>query len=86
MQTGAKNIEIAVMTDDKKVRVSLWIHLILRARQLSNMFDSFITSNPSFQFTSIQNLEIEEVEEIVAEIEKEKEEEAEKKKKPTSSA
>jgi 20S proteasome subunit alpha 4 len=31
-------------------------------------------------------LEVEEVEEIVAEIEKEKEEEAEKKKKPTSSA
>ncbi|KAI8574944.1 hypothetical protein K450DRAFT_264006 [Umbelopsis ramanniana AG] len=52
VQTGAKNIEIAVMTDDKKVR----------------------------------NLEVEEVEEIVAEIEKEKEEEAEKKKKPTSSA
>ncbi|RUS20796.1 putative PRE6-20S proteasome subunit [Endogone sp. FLAS-F59071] len=52
VQTGAKNIEIAVMTSD----------------------------------STIHNLETEEVEQIVAEIEKEKEVEAEKKKKPTSSA
>jgi len=52
VQTGAKNIEIAVMTSD----------------------------------STIHNLETEEVEQIVAEIEKEKEAEAEKKKKPSSSA
>ncbi|KAI8063425.1 proteasome subunit alpha type-7 [Gilbertella persicaria] len=49
VQTGAKNIEIAVMTSDSVVK----------------------------------HLEQEEVESVVAEIEKEKEEEAEKKKKPT---
>ncbi|KAG1066269.1 hypothetical protein G6F42_026692 [Rhizopus arrhizus] len=48
VQTGAKNIEIAVMTSDNTVKL----------------------------------LEQEEVESVVAEIEKEKEEEAEKKKKP----
>ncbi|RUS27075.1 putative PRE6-20S proteasome subunit [Jimgerdemannia flammicorona] len=52
VQTGAKNIEIAVMTSD----------------------------------SIVHHLETEEVERIVAEIEKEKEAEAEKKKKPSSAA
>lgn len=52
VQTGAKNIEIAIMTADNK----------------------------------IQNLELAEVEAIVAEIEKEKEAEAEKKKKGGAAA
>ncbi|KAG0163695.1 Proteasome subunit alpha type-4 [Apophysomyces sp. BC1034] len=52
VQTGAKNIEIAVMTSDSVVKL----------------------------------LEVEEVEAVVAEIEKEKEEEAEKKKKPSATA
>ncbi|KAL1927480.1 hypothetical protein VTP01DRAFT_3717 [Rhizomucor pusillus] len=52
VQTGAKNIEIAVMGSDNKIR----------------------------------NLEIEQVEAVVAEIEKEKEEEAERKKKPSAAA
>ncbi|KAL1921931.1 uncharacterized protein VTP21DRAFT_10573 [Calcarisporiella thermophila] len=51
VQTGAKNIEIALMGMDKKIKL----------------------------------LEMEEVERIVAEIEKEKEAEAEKKKRPTAS-
>ncbi|KAI8979456.1 proteasome subunit alpha type-7 [Mycotypha africana] len=52
VQTGAKNIEIAVMTSDGKVKF----------------------------------LDLDEVENVTAEIEKEKEEEAEKKKKPTVSS
>ncbi|KAF7727998.1 Proteasome subunit alpha type-4 [Apophysomyces ossiformis] len=52
VQTGAKNIEIVVMTSDSVVK----------------------------------NLEVEEVEAVVAEIEKEKEEEAERKKKPSGGA
>jgi len=70
VQTGAKNIDLAVMTGFGQVRVrwpssSLTNHSALRADLLSNF---------------AQNLTLEEIEAVVAEIEKEKEAEAEKKK------
>lgn len=69
VQTGAKNIEIAVMTADNTVKVNT--HFFTHLFYL--IYSFFIT----------QRLEQEEVESVVAEIEKEKEAEAEKKKKPS---
>jgi 20S proteasome subunit alpha 4 len=70
VQTGAKNIEIAVMTSDNVVKVKSNIH---GCQCLKFCF-------------FMQTLELADVEAVVAEIEKEKEEEAEKKKKPLNSA
>lgn len=76
VQTGAKNIEIAIMTSDSVVKVSLlhWYHL-----------GSSVIYCYSFLYHK-KRLEQEEIESAVAEIEKEKEEEAEKKKKPSAAS
>jgi hypothetical protein len=65
VQTGAKNIEIAVMTES-----GLTVHHSIDG------WHTLIT----------QNLALEQVEQVVAEIEKEKEAEAEKKKKNLGSS
>lgn len=64
VQTGAKNIDMAVMEDHGKVRVCL-SSLVKTSRWLTGL--------------DLQNLTLEEIEDVVAEIEKEKEAEAEKK-------
>lgn len=68
MQTGAKNIDLAVMEGFGKVRV--------RFARLRSSLD--------LNADALQNLTLEEITAVVAEIEKEKEAEAERKKARTA--
>lgn len=86
VQTGAKNIDLAVMEGHGKVRVrwnisfEMFIYLLLY-KWMPRYVSSYVMLCWSFHEIGIyvQNLTLAEIEAVVAEIEKEKEAEAERK-------